>query len=149
MTRLGSLDIELTERCNNNCIHCCINLPANDHAAKAREMTTEQIKSILTQAEKLGCLQVRFTGGEPLLRTDFEGLYLFARRLGLKRDQGAATLAIVIGGPDGLAPEFRAGAAMVLSFGAMTFPHQLVRLLAAEQIYRAVTILAGHPYHRD
>ncbi|SFK27088.1 23S rRNA (pseudouridine(1915)-N(3))-methyltransferase RlmH [Methylocapsa palsarum] len=73
----------------------------------------------------------------------------FARRLGLKRDQGAATLAIVIGGPDGLAPEFRAGAAMVLSFGAMTFPHQLVRLLAAEQIYRAVTILAGHPYHRD
>ena len=82
--RLGSLDIELTERCNNNCIHCCINLPANDHAAKAREMTTGQVKSILTQAEKLGCLQVRFTGGEPLLRNDFEELYLFARRLGLK-----------------------------------------------------------------
>jgi len=83
-TRLGSLDIELTERCNNDCIHCCINLPANDRAAKAREMTTGQIKSILTEAAALGCLQVRFTGGEPLLRIDFEELYLFARRLGLK-----------------------------------------------------------------
>ena len=83
-SRLGSLDIELTERCNNNCIHCCINLPANDRAAKAREMTTEQVKSILTEAVALGCLEVRFTGGEPLLRPDFEELYLFARRLGLK-----------------------------------------------------------------
>ncbi len=83
-SRLGSLDIELTERCDNDCIHCCINLPANDRAAKAREMTTGQVKSILTEAADLGCLQVRFTGGEPLLRPDFEDLYLFARRLGLK-----------------------------------------------------------------
>ncbi len=82
--RLGSLDIELTERCNNDCIHCCINLPANDRDAKAKEMTTGQIKGILTQAAQLGCLRVRFTGGEPLLRPDFEQLYLFARRLGKK-----------------------------------------------------------------
>lgn len=81
---LGHLDIELTERCNNNCIHCCINLPAHDRKALACEMTTEQIKSILTEAAALGCLQVRFTGGEPLLRPDFEELYLFARRLGIK-----------------------------------------------------------------
>ena len=83
-TRLGHLDIELTERCNNDCIHCCINLPANDPGAKAREMTTVQVKRILTEAAALGCLRVRFTGGEPLLRPDFEELYLFARRLGLK-----------------------------------------------------------------
>ena len=83
-SRLSHLDIELTERCNNNCIHCCINLQANDSKAQAREMTTEQIKSILTEAAALGCLQVRFTGGEPLLRFDFEELYLFARRLGIK-----------------------------------------------------------------
>ena len=83
-SRLGHLDIELTERCNNNCIHCCINLPENDREARSREMTTEQVKSILTQAVELGCLQVRFTGGEPLLRSDFEELYLFARRLGIK-----------------------------------------------------------------
>lgn len=83
-SRLGSLDIELTERCNNDCIHCCINLPANDRDAKAKEMTTGQIKGILTEAAQLGCLRVRFTGGEPLLRPDFEELYLFARRLGMK-----------------------------------------------------------------
>jgi MoaA/NifB/PqqE/SkfB family radical SAM enzyme len=83
-SRLGQLDIELTERCNNDCIHCCINRPVNDAEARGREMTTDQIKSILTEAAGLGCLQVRFTGGEPLLRPDFEELYLYARRLGMK-----------------------------------------------------------------
>lgn len=75
-----STSIELTERCNNDCIHCCINLPVNDSAAKGREMTTDQVKTILKEAADLGCLEVRFTGGEPLLRPDFEELYLFARR---------------------------------------------------------------------
>ncbi len=82
--KLGSLDIELTERCNNDCIHCCINLPANDRRAKDSEMGTAQIKEILIQAERLGCMKVRFTGGEPLLRPDFEELYIFARKLGMK-----------------------------------------------------------------
>ncbi len=83
-SKLGGLDIELTERCNNDCVHCCINLPEDDQVAEAREMTTGQVKQILTEAAALGCLRVRFTGGEPLLRPDFEELYLFARRLGLK-----------------------------------------------------------------
>ena len=82
--QLGSLDIELTERCNNDCIHCCINLPANDAGAKARETSTTVLKDILFQAAELGCLQVRFTGGEPLLRRDFRELYLCARKLGMK-----------------------------------------------------------------
>jgi MoaA/NifB/PqqE/SkfB family radical SAM enzyme len=81
---LGQLDIELTERCNNNCVHCCINRPANDAAARSREMPTVQIKDILHQAADLGCLTVRFTGGEPLLRSDAQDLYLYARHLGLK-----------------------------------------------------------------
>jgi radical SAM protein with 4Fe4S-binding SPASM domain len=81
---LGHLDIELTERCNNDCIHCCINLPASDRAAREREMTTDEVKSVLAEAASLGCLSVRFTGGEPLLREDFEELYLFARRQGMK-----------------------------------------------------------------
>lgn len=80
---LGSLDMELTERCNNNCIHCYINLPVDDFV-KNKELTTEEIKNILTEATSLGCLTVRFTGGEPLLREDFEEIYVFARRLGLK-----------------------------------------------------------------
>ena len=81
---LGRLDLELTERCNNDCIHCSINLPAKDAEARQRELTTDAVKDILTQAASLGALSVRFTGGEPLLREDFRDLYLFARRLGLK-----------------------------------------------------------------
>jgi radical SAM protein with 4Fe4S-binding SPASM domain len=83
-SRLGHLDIELTERCNNNCIHCCINLPAGDNEARAHEMTADQVRDILRQAADLGCMLVRFTGGEPLLRPDFEDLYFSARRLGMK-----------------------------------------------------------------
>jgi 23S rRNA (pseudouridine1915-N3)-methyltransferase len=71
-----------------------------------------------------------------------------AAELGRARDQGIASAALVIGGPDGLEPAFLASASLTLSFGAMTWPHQLVRIMAAEQIYRAVTILSGHPYHR-
>ena len=76
--------MELTERCNNDCIHCCINLPADDRAARERELSTAEIKAILSEAAALGAMEVRFTGGEPLLRDDFEELYLYARRLGLK-----------------------------------------------------------------
>lgn len=81
---LGRLDIELTERCNNNCLHCYINLPADNPAVKKRELSTDDLKKILSEAVSLGCLVVRFTGGEPLLREDFEELYLFARKSGLK-----------------------------------------------------------------
>lgn len=77
------IDIELTERCNNDCVHCCINRPVADAAAGAAEMKTEQVRDFLRQAADLGCLRVRFTGGEPLLRPDFEDLYIHARRLGL------------------------------------------------------------------
>jgi 23S rRNA (pseudouridine1915-N3)-methyltransferase len=72
----------------------------------------------------------------------------FAADLGRRRDQGEAVVALVLGGPDGFDAEFRASADLVIAFGAMTWPHQLARILAAEQIYRALTILAGHPYHR-
>ena len=82
--RLSRLDIELTERCNNDCIHCCINLPASDRHARSREMTTARVCDVIGEAAELGCLQVRLTGGEPLLRPDFEEIYLFARKLGLK-----------------------------------------------------------------
>jgi len=81
---LKDLDMEITERCNNNCVHCGINLPADDFGAAAREFPTEAIKEILHEAASLGCLTVRFTGGEPLLRKDFEEVYLYARKIGLK-----------------------------------------------------------------
>jgi MoaA/NifB/PqqE/SkfB family radical SAM enzyme len=81
---LDSLDMELTERCNNNCIHCYINLPAADLNAEQRELSTEEIQEILQEAASLGCLTARFTGGEPLLRKDFEDLYISARKFGLR-----------------------------------------------------------------
>lgn len=73
----------------------------------------------------------------------------FAAMIGRRRDDGAAGLAFVIGGPDGLDPGFLAEAQAKIAFGAMTWPHQIVRILLAEQLYRAATILAGHPYHRS
>ena len=83
-TQLRVLDMELTERCNNNCIHCYINRPEKDRDALERELSTDQIRALLNEAAALGCLTVRFTGGEPLLRTDFEEVYQFARQCGLR-----------------------------------------------------------------
>ncbi len=72
----------------------------------------------------------------------------FAQRLGKWRDAGRSDLALVIGGADGIDPSLRAEADFALSFGAMVWPHMLVRVMLAEQLYRAATILAGGPYHR-
>ncbi len=72
----------------------------------------------------------------------------FAEQIGRWRDAGGQDLAIVIGGAEGLAPALRNKADLVLALGAMTWPHLLVRGMIAEQLYRAQTILAGHPYHR-
>jgi 23S rRNA (pseudouridine1915-N3)-methyltransferase len=72
----------------------------------------------------------------------------FANTLARFRDDGASCTALLVGGADGLDETLRKRADITLAFGATTFPHQIVRILLAEQIYRAVTILAGHPYHR-
>jgi 23S rRNA (pseudouridine1915-N3)-methyltransferase len=72
----------------------------------------------------------------------------FAASLARRRDDGARALALVIGGADGLDRSFVAEAQDTIAFGRMTLPHQIVRILAAEQVYRAMTILSGHPYHR-
>jgi 23S rRNA (pseudouridine1915-N3)-methyltransferase len=79
---------------------------------------------------------------------DTLGSEAFAKRIGRWRDDGTADVALFIGGADGLDGELLAKARLVLAFGAMTWPHQLVRTMIAEQLYRAVTILSGHPYHR-
>lgn len=72
----------------------------------------------------------------------------FAARLRDWADGGARDLAFVIGGADGLAPELLARADVAISFGRMVWPHMLVRVMLAEQLYRAATILSGGPYHR-
>lgn len=73
----------------------------------------------------------------------------FAADLARLRDQGARRLAFAIGGADGLAPQVLDRAQARLAFGPQTWPHALARAMLAEQLYRAVTILAGSPYHRD
>jgi 23S rRNA (pseudouridine1915-N3)-methyltransferase len=72
----------------------------------------------------------------------------FARHLGNWRDDSVANNVFAIGGADGLSPDLRRRSKLTVAFGAATWPHQLVRVLLLEQIYRAATILAGHPYHR-
>jgi 23S rRNA (pseudouridine1915-N3)-methyltransferase len=72
----------------------------------------------------------------------------FARRLSDWQDAGVHEVAFAIGGADGLAPELLARADLRLSLGPMTWPHLMVRVLLAEQLYRAQAILQGHPYHR-
>ena len=73
----------------------------------------------------------------------------FASRIGRLRDDGVRRLVLIIGGADGLDPTILAAAQEALAFGVQTWPHALVRAMLAEQVYRAVTILAGSPYHRD
>ena len=73
----------------------------------------------------------------------------FARQLGRWRDDGRPAASFVIGGADGLDADFVGSADLVLSFSPLTWPHQLVRIMLAEQLYRATTILSGHPYHRE
>ena len=72
----------------------------------------------------------------------------FAQHLGRFRDEGVENTIFTIGGADGLSPDLRRKAKLTIAFGAATWPHQMVRVMLLEQIYRAATILAGHPYHR-
>jgi len=72
-----------------------------------------------------------------------------AKHIGRLRDDGVADLVFLIGGPDGHGAGLLETAVMKISFGPMTWPHRLVRIMLAEQIYRSVTILLNHPYHRS
>jgi 23S rRNA (pseudouridine1915-N3)-methyltransferase len=108
----------------------------------------------LRKEQEAGAILARVPrDGARLVALDEHGSALdsarFAERLRLWRDGGAREVAIAIGGADGLGAAVLTRADLRLAFGAMTWPHQLVRIMLAEQLYRAVTILSGHPYHRD
>ena len=97
------------------------------------------LRALLPPGARLVALDER---GEPLSSAGF------AKDIAQARDAGVPGYVLLIGGADGLDADLRANAHLTLAFGAMTWPHQLVRVMAAEQIYRATTILSGHPYHR-
>lgn len=104
------------------------------------------------KSEEARALRALIPVGARIVALDERGRSLssekFAAEVGALRDAGQRDLCFVIGGADGLDDGLRAEAALVFSFGAATLPHQLVRALVAEQVYRAISILAGHPYHR-
>ena len=101
------------------------------------------------EAERLAA---RMPEGAHIMLLDARGKGMtsedFAEMLGSLRDVGTRDLAFVIGGPDGLAPFPGKKPGRSLAFGPQTWPHLLARAMLAEQVYRALTILAGHPYHR-
>jgi 23S rRNA (pseudouridine1915-N3)-methyltransferase len=111
---------------------------AESQAPTAAQRMEDESKLLATKAATIA-LDER---GKPLSSTDF------AKLLQRHLDQGTQDLAFLIGGPDGHAPQTRQTAGQLLSFGPMTWPHRLVRVMLFEQIYRAVTILVNHPYHR-
>lgn len=104
------------------------------------------------KAEEARALRALIPEGARIVALDERGRSLtsekFAAEIGALRDAGQRDLCFVIGGADGLDENLRNEAALVFSFGAATLPHQIVRALVAEQAYRAISILAGHPYHR-
>jgi 23S rRNA (pseudouridine1915-N3)-methyltransferase len=103
-------------------------------------------------AEEAAAISAAIPEGSALVALDERGDNLdsarFARHLGNWRDDQLASTIFAIGGADGLSPELRRKAKLRVAFGSATWPHQMVRVMLLEQIYRAVTILSGHPYHR-
>jgi 23S rRNA (pseudouridine1915-N3)-methyltransferase len=111
-------------------------------ARRPEDRQAEEARSILAALPKGARLALLDERGAPLSSAQW------ASEIGKARDNGAASYALVIGGPDGFDASLREKAQTILSFGAMTWPHQLVRVMAAEQLYRSLSILVGHPYHR-
>ena len=104
-------------------------------------------------AEEAGLIEKATAGNRPLVVLDERGDPLnstgLAARLEAWRDQGCRQATFVIGGADGVASTLRNQADLVLSLGPMVWPHMLVRVMLAEQLYRAASILSGSPYHRQ
>ena len=111
-------------------------------AATAELRKTDEAQRLLKAA----------TGAEVTIALDGGGLSLssetFAHLVAKERDGGARMMAFLVGGPDGHADQALAAGKLRLSLGPMTLPHGLARIVLAEQLYRAATILSGHPYHR-
>ena len=116
---------------------------SESRAGTPAQRCSEEASALLKLARDAERVIVLDIGGKPLSSDAFAGT------LARMRDGGAKAAAMLIGGPDGLAPAILEAAHLKLSLGAITLPHGLARIVLAEQLYRAATILAGHPYHRS
>ena len=136
---------------------------ARDYAERAtasgRSLGLGPVEVVEVESRKPGkaaeaeVLLTQIAPGDHVIACDEHGKALtsraFAGKVAKLRDDGARRLVLMIGGADGLGAEVLARADATLAFGPQTWPHALVRAMLAEQVYRAVTILAGSPYHRD
>lgn len=111
-------------------------------AASLEKRCAEEAAVLLNAARDAGHIIALDVAGKALSSD------AFARSLASIRDAGHKSAAILIGGPDGFAPDLLKAAHLRFSLGAITLPHALARIVLAEQLYRAATILSGHPYHR-
>ena len=116
--------------------------PIREHEVVARGGMAGEAKALERTLPKGALACVLDERGKPITSPQF------ARLLERWRDEGRSDVAFVIGGADGLDNGLRAKADYRLSFGAMVWPHMLVRVMLGEQLYRAASILAGSPYHR-
>lgn len=116
--------------------------------AESRASTAE-----LRKAEEAEMLLSRLPNGYNIFAFDERGTMptsrKFASYVSSELDTGTSALALIIGGPDGLHDSVRQKAKKIIALGGVTYPHQIVRILVLEQMYRATTILTNHPYHRD
>ncbi|MGZ3306282.1 MAG: 23S rRNA (pseudouridine(1915)-N(3))-methyltransferase RlmH [Asticcacaulis sp.] len=117
-------------------------------AKKSKNLTSAQLKAAEHEA-----IRAALSDGGIMIACDERGELLSSRaiaaRLETFKDRGERRVSFIIGGADGLEPALRQAAAFSLAFGPQTWPHALVRVMLAEQMYRAMSILAGLPYHRD
>ncbi|WP_375607998.1 MULTISPECIES: 23S rRNA (pseudouridine(1915)-N(3))-methyltransferase RlmH [unclassified Bartonella] len=123
------------------------------HLKKLHEISESRAQTARQRMEEEGKRLIEFLPEKyQLIVLDERGESIssaaFAEKLGFYRDEGIRDVIIALGGPDGHNEQIRNRADFLLSFGFMTWPHQIARILLAEQLYRAVTIANHHPYHR-
>ena len=111
-------------------------------ASSADQRKQQEAELILSSAQKGAAICALDENGKDFTSEQFANL------LASSRDQGISQFVFALGGPDGHGSNLLQTANPVIRFGKMTWPHQVARILLAEQIYRALTILNGHPYHR-
>ncbi len=123
-----------------------------DYATRAARYTPTETQLFESEADLVARIGAQPGRTAPyIILLDTRGKQLsseeLAASLGTHRDQGTQRLVLAIGPADGWSPEALNRAGLILSLGRITLPHQLARVVLAEQVYRALTILAGHPYH--
>ncbi len=112
----------------------------------------QESQSAARKAREADALTSKLSAGAQVICLDENGQNVdskeFSKIIKTAADSGTSELAFLLGGPDGLSPDVLASATRTLCFGRMTWPHRLARVMLLEQIYRAVTLMVNHPYHR-